>query len=148
MENTIIVVRGVANVGKTQTIKNVYELLKTKYKNTTTEHEIFKADMRIVITINGIKIGIESQGDPSSRLFDSIEFFVRIKCNIIICTTRSRGATVDIIHKQEPEYTINWHDKLKIKGNVAQTQENLKMANTIVSEVEKLINAKRSRTRE
>jgi len=141
MKNTIIVVKGVANVGKTQTIKNVYELLIKKYNNATKDHIIISADMRIVITINGIKIGIESQGDPSSRLFESIKLFVKIECDIIICATRTRGATVNIVNAQEPKYSVIWHDKLKIKGKEAQLQANLKMANSIIGEVKVLMNA-------
>ncbi len=138
--NTIIAIRGVGNTGKTETIKNVYGLLVSKYPKATIEHKKQGVDIRAIITINNVKIGIESQGDPpNSRLFKSIPFFVEEKCNIILCATRSSGKTVQLIEKQE-DYEIIWHEKSFIEGTMKQQESNIKMANTIMEKIVNLIN--------
>ena len=69
----IIALRGVKDVGKSSTLRKTYELLKKKYPNCQcVEHHIDRVDIKVVITINGVKIGIESQGDPNSRLLVSL----------------------------------------------------------------------------
>jgi len=138
MQNTIFVVKGVANTGKTKTIKKVYELLFKKYPNAKKEEEITGGDIRVILTINGVKIGIESQGDPNSRLFKSIELFIKMKCEIIVCATRTRGATCKIVSKQENNYSISWKNKNKSeKGK--EDKENLELAELIVEEINKLL---------
>ncbi len=137
--NTIIAIRGVPNTGKTETIIKFYNLLKSKYPTSKIENEIFGLDIRVIITINGVKIGIESQGDPKSRLLKSIPLFVRNQCNIIVCATRTRGETVELIKEQE-NYEIIWHKKSRIKGVVQQEESSTKMANTIMEKIVDLIN--------
>lgn len=138
--NTIIAIKGVGSVGKTETIKNIYHLLKSKHPEAKIENRICVLDIRVIFTVNGMKIGIESQGDPSSRLFESIPLFVKKQCNIIICATRSRGKTVQLIKEQE-NYEIIYHEKLFIEDTMKQQESNMKMANTIVEKIVNLINA-------
>lgn len=137
--NTIIAIKGVLNTGKTATIKKFYHLLKSKYPKSKIENEICGSDIRAIITINGVKIGIESQGDPNSRLFESILLFVKNQCNIIVCATRSRGGTVQLIEEQE-NYEIIWHERSRIKVVVQQEESSTKMANTIMKKMVDLIN--------
>ena len=66
---TIIAVRGVANQGKSASIKIVYSLLRELYPAAKIEELNIGVDITVVITIDGVKVGIESQGDPNSRLF-------------------------------------------------------------------------------
>ncbi|NQY26230.1 MAG: hypothetical protein HRT92_03530 [Piscirickettsiaceae bacterium] len=142
MTHKIIALRGIANVGKSQTIKNVYESLVSKFPDAKIEHLSIGVDIRVVITVNGVKVGIESQGDPSSRLFSSIKLFVEIKCNVIICATRTRGGTVDLVESQKPEYSILWHEqKVVSSGKESQIKSNLAMAITILDEALAVINA-------
>ena len=63
-----------------------------------------------IITIDKIKIGIESQGDPNSRLFESLKEFVKINCDLIICSTRTSGATVGAVSAlyASDNYDIIW----------------------------------------
>ncbi len=137
--NTIIAIRGVGNTGKTKTIKYVYDLVKSKYPEAKIESEICRLDIRVIFTVNGVKIGIESQGDPSSRLFESIPLFVKSQCNIILCATRTKGKTVQLIKEQEC-YEIIWHEKSFIEGAMKQQESNIKMANTIMKKIVNLIN--------
>lgn len=60
----VISLFGRAQTGKSITIKKVYKILKEKYANLEILTEILKGDIQVIIKIKGIKIGIESQGDP------------------------------------------------------------------------------------
>ena len=113
---TLIGLFGTSNVGKSQTIRFVYEKLTKKFLDFTfhKDHEQIipeDGDICIVIIVNGIIIGIESQGDPNSRIFYSLPIFVKLKCDIILCATRTRGATVKEVEKLDKEYEIKWVNK-------------------------------------
>lgn len=138
--NTIIAIKGIGNTGKTEAIKNIYHLLKSKYPKARIENKICELDIRVIFTVNGVKIGIESQGDPSSRLFESIPLFVKSQCNIILCATRSRGKTVQLIKEQE-NYEIVWHEKSFVRGKEEQKKSNAEMADIIMKKIVSLINA-------
>ena len=58
-----------------------------------------KYDFRLVIEINGKIIGLESLGDPKSNLEMRLqELITKYKCDIIYCTTRTRGETVRAVN--------------------------------------------------
>ena|SRR5690349_19652351 len=110
----LIVVRGVANTGKSESIKIAYQMFKTAYPRAKIQELFVGVDITIIITINGVKVGIESQGDPSSKLFRSLKHFVRTDCQLIICATRTRGGTVDAVNALSRKYEVNWIDKTRI----------------------------------
>ena len=97
-------------------------------------------EVKVTLTINATKIGIESRGDPSNRLPESLLEFVAIGCNIIICATRTSGGTVDAVDdlKTAQGHEIIWFEQ-KDAGDSESAREaaNRKMAKQIVSEVEK-----------
>lgn len=78
----IIALWGAKNVGKSTVISKVYNLLLALYPDAEVEegYRINKFDIKVVFTINGVKIGIESQGDPGGRLPDSLQEFVKKGC--------------------------------------------------------------------
>jgi hypothetical protein len=57
-----------------------------------------------------VKVGIESRGDPSSRLFKSLETFDKAGCKVILCATRTKGETVKAVEKLSlaSQYQIVW----------------------------------------
>lgn len=144
MTKKVIALQGVSNVGKSETIKKAYELLKTKYPNATILiEEIYKVDITVILIIKNVKIGIESQGDPNGRLVrESLARFVRESCQIIICDTRTYGQTVDAVNKlrQRHEYEVVWLQQVKVEP-FTQHASNLEMAKRIIGEVEEIINA-------
>lgn len=111
MKKTVFANWGTAGQGKSSTVKKIAELILKNYRSATTAPVIidFTFDIRIIITIGKIKIGIESQGDPNSRLFDSLKYFVKISCDIIICSTRTSGSTVDAVNEL---YTKHGYDNV------------------------------------
>jgi len=139
MANTIIALRGKANVGKSQTIKSIYESIISTFPNAQVSDLSLGADVRAIITIDGCKIGIESQGDPNSRLFKSIKQFVDNKCEIIICATRTRGGTVELVENQNPPYNILWIEQVVLKKTENWGRSNSIMAQSILDKVLKLM---------
>src|ERR1043165_9812521 len=91
----VFVVTGATNRGKSDTVIMVRDLLIAKYRNARMELLVKSRgrDIKVLITINSTKIGIESQGDPvkTSRLRDSLIEFVNINCEIIVCASRTYG---------------------------------------------------------
>jgi hypothetical protein len=141
MKKKIFALCGRADVGKSSTILKAYERLTSKYKNAKKEYEILGAvDIRSVLTINGIKIGIEGQGDPG-RLEESLSLFVKVRCQLIICATRTRGQSVDAVNAlAEHRYEVIWFEQV-ISELSGQEASNLAMAKQLIKETEKIINA-------
>ena len=129
---------GTANVGKSGTVKNVYRKLIEKYPDFTFHQDFqqiltFEFDICVIIIINGKIIGIESQGDPNSRIFTSLPIFVKFNCDIILCATRSRGATVDEVEKLKGSYEIKWIKKNPSESVENQEEENDRLATEILT---------------
>lgn len=114
-QKTIVQVYGVANKGKSETIKIAKEELLIKYVNPSHTYTLplpFKHDITELITLsNGIKIGIESMGDylwygpPGNRLCDRLDQLVLgLNCDVIVCASRMRN---DV--SQQIEYLSNTH---------------------------------------
>lgn len=138
---TLIALYGTGNTGKSVTLKKVYALLKAKYPNAPVRHEIIDHDVRAIIDIKGLKLGIESQGDPNSRLFESLPLFVREQCVIIICATRTRGGTVHAVEKLGSQFDIRWRSKLREPHTARHEQSNKAASLDIFKEIKTLISA-------
>jgi len=138
---TIIALRGVAKQGKSASIKMAYALLKDAYPNAQVEELYIGVDIAVVITINGVKVGIESQGDPNSRQFRSLDHFVSIGCKVIICATRSRGDTVDAVNALAGKYKIDWYPKSGASSASKQVAANRSVAQQILAAVRAAIDA-------
>lgn len=112
----IIALYGISNSGKTSTLKKIYELIRYFCKEEIIQ-EINKEIFCILTTINGIKIGIVSQGDPSTGIDKKIEKFIEKGCSIIICATRTRGETVQVVQSYKKlEYEIEWVEAVSLTG--------------------------------
>jgi hypothetical protein len=107
---TVIANRAVGDWGKSTSLKQVYETLKVKYPNMTPKTTLINdGDIKAIFTIGNIKIGFETQGDPYSRIFQSIDDFVNESCDLIICACRTRGATIEKIRSlRKFDYRIIW----------------------------------------
>lgn len=107
MNKTIIVIAGRANEGKSSTIKEVCRQLIANYPSIKYDKEInFKGDVLVVFSLGKVKIGVESQGDPYSRMIydDTLKFLVKEKCDIILCATRTSGSTVVKVEQIAEEF--------------------------------------------
>jgi hypothetical protein len=104
MIKTVIVNRGVGEQGKTTSIKKVYRVLKQTYPQVIILSEFDDGDIRAIIEIGGVKIGIESQGDPYSRQGGSLRNFVNEGCDIIVVACRTKGDTLNNVYDLEHKH--------------------------------------------
>jgi len=117
MNKTIIAIHGKENEGKSEIIKNVCKLIMETYpKAIASKSPInYNGDILVAIKIGNIKIGLESQGDPNSRMIynETIKKLADNKnkniggCDIIICATRTSGKTVKTVDKIADEFNFN-----------------------------------------
>lgn len=117
----IIALYGAGNRGKSTTLKMVYQSLSRSFellpeKNVRPdEHGAYclneRYDIRVIFIVNGVRVGLESQGDPNSRLEDSLHFFRDNKCRLIVCPTRTWGGTVKCVERLKPEFEVEWMKK-------------------------------------
>jgi len=113
IQNTIVGVYGRQKEGKSTTIKNVCRAILMNFPNATSlTHDglpiDYSTDILVAVTIGNIKVGIESQGDPGSRMLtlDTLRYLADENfqiagyetglgnCNIIVCASRTSGGTV------------------------------------------------------
>ena len=136
----LIALRGVANVGKSTTIQKVHQLLLAKYPTGECKYGAKPGkDVKVVIKIKGVRIGIESQGDPpGGRLEESLKWFWRKRCKVIVCATRTRGKTVEVVERLADGYELLWLDQVKVSIR-QQESSNLRMASQIVRKVDQAI---------
>lgn len=100
MQNAILAIWHVANKGKTETLREVARLLLQTFPQ---HHPIFPiplvvpqtGDFRMVVSINGRVIAVESEGDPNTDLSGRLKDLVnKFGANVIFCSTRTKGDTV------------------------------------------------------
>ncbi len=122
MNKTIIAVYGRSNEGKSETIKNVCKTILDTFPNAIPifpplippiTNIDYNGDILLAIQIGKIKIGIESQGDPNSRMI-SEDTVTKLAdkdmvpeiggCDIIICATRTEGKTVNKVDEIANKY--------------------------------------------
>jgi hypothetical protein len=119
MKKTVIANWGIGKQGKTITIKFLLQIIlqndPTSVLNTPASSTY---DIRVIITLsNGIKVGIETAGDPGSPLENSLKEFVTNNCDLIICCTRTDGATVQAVEAlyTNQGYDIIWVNNFRSK---------------------------------
>lgn len=99
----IIVNWGAAGVGKTPSLKKVFELLSAKYPYT-----ILRSgnDIKAIVNIGNCKIGIETQGDPRPYLVtpQSMKDFRDAHCRIVVAASRTSGDTWKAVYEMETKY--------------------------------------------
>ena len=106
---TIICLSGKSDVGKTLTIKKVWEKLKSP-SDTPIATANHGDDIVGVVDLDGHKIGIETFGDPGSKQDVWIEELITRQCEVIVCASRTSGKTVEVVENfaRDNEYQIIW----------------------------------------
>ena len=129
----VFALKGSRNVGKSQTIRTVEELLRAKYPDARVEHEQrTRVELGVVLSINGAKVGVESSTKAS------FDLFVSLGCDVIICPSRTKGQTVNAVNAL-PGYEVVWLEQRSQSVPFEQVLSNLAMARRIVEETEKSI---------
>ena len=107
----LIVDKGAKKTGKSTAVKEVIRLLKDVYmlhpEPIDEDDKFEETDVACVFTPNGVKIGIESCGDPGPRLPNTLSQFVdKYNCDIILCASRTKGEIMDAIKSKKEKYTL------------------------------------------
>ena len=110
MKKLVIANRRAGGIGKSASVKAVYDRLISKgYTLITKEPQ--GGDIKAIFDINGVKVGIESQGDPRYDMEKTMEEFVEVGCDIIVTACRTKSDTylkvIDYLGK-ENGYDILW----------------------------------------
>ena len=106
----IYALQGRGNSGKSDTIIRIFNELIRKYPSAVVQQlSSGTRDIKAILTnVKGHKVGIESQGDPGSRLQQSLRDFASANCTIIICATRTSGMTVSWVNSLAPPYVVHF----------------------------------------
>ncbi len=138
MQKLVIANRGSKEQGKTSSIREVFNVLAAKYP---TNVYIDYGDIMATIQIGDVLVGLESQGDPSSRIFDSLKKFVELGCDVIVCACRSYGDTTDAVYTLANDgYQIIFAQNDKSDDEAMRIVLNKKYATRVVDMIEGRIN--------
>ena len=113
MRKLVIANRGAGGIGKSASIKAVYALLKEKGFQAVLEEWQYQedSDIKAIFDIKGVKVGIESQGDPECDMERTMEEFVKDGCGIIVTACRTKSTTFKAVKEflgEKNQYDILW----------------------------------------
>ena len=103
MKKTILCLFGPANTGKTSSIMRVDEILQS-YGAKLVKILFEEYDFCKEYIYRNHKVGILSLGDPGSAQSDYLEQLADDECEVIVCASRSKGATCDAVSKIASRY--------------------------------------------
>lgn len=143
MRKVAYIQTGPENAGKTTSIRLLFDRLKSGYSPVIDYHLDNGCDLRAIVTIEKLKIGIESLGDPwklKARLIPSLDLFVLKKCQVIVSACRTRGGTVDAVSRLEAHgYRIYWRRREREVSDKDQTRANRLEAEWMLEQIEKMM---------
>jgi hypothetical protein len=115
----LFALQGRGNCGKSDTLIRLLQAIQAKYPSATTQAlpPVTKDVAVIMRGVNGLVVGIESQGDPNSRLQQSLRDFVAANCDIIFCACRTSGMTVGWVNALSATYSINFVAQTCVANN-------------------------------
>jgi hypothetical protein len=146
---TLIVLRGNENLGKSETIRKVYNFTIEKYFLSGHVDASVEANLKIinttaVITVDGVKIGIESVGDRPGLLAKSLRNFDEKRCEAIVCAARPSPSFAVVVNDYKNKgYDVEWIDKVDAgESRSAQQSSNESTAKQIVNRLNKVLTEK------
>ena len=150
MRKLVIANRGTRNTGKTSSIKEVYYLLKSKgYRPLLEEWQYEEGrDIKAIFDVNGVKVGIESQGDQGYDMETTMDAFIEAGCEIIVTACWMQGNTYRKVYKnmgEDLDYDIIWygHFVYQVLGaEEVQKTFNWRYAEQVVRLIEERIEGK------
>lgn len=119
----LFALQGSGNCGKSDTLTRLFHALQLKYPSATVQalHNGAKDTAVIMRGVNGLVVGIESQGDPNSRLQRTLPAFAAAKCDIIFCACRTSGMTVGWVNALSAAYSIHFVAQTVVANNHGAT---------------------------
>jgi hypothetical protein len=143
----VIALKGLANTGKSSTLKNVYELLVREYVlqpqrvNVKIEGVLNDVNIGVIVSVNGVRIGITSEGDNAEILESKLRGLEYKGCAIIVCASRTRAWFERIVNDlRHSSYEVDWVEKEK-EGTTKQEWDaaNLRVAEDIAARIGNLL---------
>ncbi|MES2649852.1 MAG: hypothetical protein V4717_23450 [Bacteroidota bacterium] len=142
MNKTIIAIYGRSKEGKSETIKNIASIFEKQIAHATVNYLINSGDILAIVTLGNIKIGLESQGDPNSRMINdnTIQQLINMGCEIIVCASRTEGMTVAKVDDLASRNGFNtlWKSSYYTNGlnygnvNMIAAEETIKLIQSII----------------
>lgn len=119
----LFALQGPGNCGKSDTLTRLFQALQAKYPSATIQalHSGTKDIAVIMRGVNGLVVGIESQGDPNSRLQQTLPAFAAAKCDIIFCACRTSGMTIRWVNALSATYSIHFVAQTHVANNHVAT---------------------------
>ncbi|MBA4190805.1 MAG: hypothetical protein C0467_22695 [Planctomycetaceae bacterium] len=141
MERTMIALWGISNLGKTTTIRRVYDTLRREGRVIDPGRPSRKEVKAAVLEIDGVKVGFASPGDIAEILEENLEPLIAAGCVVIVCATHTKGGTVDMVRQlasqANPAYKLVWIEKACRQTD--HDNGNQKKADEIIAEVRKAV---------
>lgn len=99
MQRTIYALQANNNQGKTTTITILHDLMRETgdYTVVKERHRADSKEFAVILSWNGIRIGISTYGDSRGDICRKLDVFVEEHCQVIVCACHEEGATVDTI---------------------------------------------------
>jgi len=130
---TILALWHAADKGKTETLRAFAIFLLQQYP----QHQAVvpvpavvpqSGDFRLVVRIKNKVVAVESQGDPNTDLQDRLEELVnQYEADIILCSTRTKGDTVDAVEHLCSTYGYDsiWTSTYQAEDNQSHSHRTL-----------------------
>ena len=118
----IIAVRGISNSGKTTSIKRALDIVKEESSARVVVVIKDGRDVIVVVEIDGI-IVFASAGDLEKMLKELFDRIKDIDWKILVCATKSRGATVDFINNLGSSHSVEWVENKWVNENINAANE-------------------------
>jgi hypothetical protein len=109
-----IIVKGTANTGKSTIIFSIYDWIVSTYCVKPIANSTWVTngvnEVRAVLEVGKLKIGIASPGDTYQEVDQNLDEFFKHDVDIIICSCRTRGYSFDHVRRRlpYPQYVTNW----------------------------------------
>lgn len=119
----LFALQGPGNRGKSDTLIRLFHTLQTKYPSANSQ-VLYRGTKDIAVImhgVNGLVVGIESQGDPNSQLQKSLSTFAAANCDIVFCACRTSGMTVSWVNALSGTYNIHFVAQTVVATNYGST---------------------------
>ncbi|BBU68772.1 hypothetical protein [Fluviibacter phosphoraccumulans] len=119
----LFALQGPGNCGKSDTLIRLFQALQSKYPSAATRalYSGTKDVAVIMYGVNGLTVGIESQGDPNSRLGQTLPALSAANCDVIFCACRTSGMTVNWVNLLSATYSIHFVAQAYVVSNHSTT---------------------------
>lgn len=131
---------GTASTGKSTVLRLVAERLANLAGATVHDWADIGRDVLAVLIVRGKRVGIASRGDTGAIVARDLAFLLERKCTIIVCATRTYGATQAEVERLKPKFTVEWIRQTP-KGPNAWASANSAMAKRIIGKVAEAVDA-------